>query len=95
MKAIEPSSIKTLKRQKLAFKKMENINAFLEAIEKYGVAKHDSFQTVDLYERTNLTQVVLSIHALGRKVSLTSGIITKLIRFLLFGIGVGTGRWRL
>lgn len=73
MKAIEPSSIKTLKRQKLAFKKMENINAFLEAIEKYGVAKHDSFQTVDLYERTNLTQVVLSLHALGRKVNSKGG----------------------
>ena len=68
MKAIDPSSVKAYKRQTMAFKQMENIGNFLNAIEKYGVAKHDSFQTVDLYEGVNLTQVVMTIHALGRKV---------------------------
>ena len=54
---------------KMAFKQMENINNFLTACEKYGVAKTDLFQTVDLYEKQNLWQVVLCIYALGRKVS--------------------------
>lgn len=52
---------------KLAFKQMENINNFLTACEKYGVAKTDLFQTVDLYENQNLWQVVLALFALGRK----------------------------
>lgn len=52
---------------KVAFKQMENIGKFLEAIEKYGVAKTDLFQTVDLYENQNMGQVVTCIHALGRK----------------------------
>jgi len=54
-------------KMKVAFKQMENIGKFLEAIEKYGVAKTDLFQTVDLYENQNLWQVVTCIHALGRK----------------------------
>lgn len=54
---------------KLAFKQMENINNFLVACEKYGIAKTDLFQTVDLFENQNLWQVVLAIFALGRKVS--------------------------
>jgi hypothetical protein len=52
---------------KMAFKQMENISKFLEAIEKFGVSKTDLFQTVDLYEKQNMWQVVLCIHALGRK----------------------------
>ena len=53
---------------KLAFKQMENIGKFLDACEKYGLAKTDLFQTVDLYEKQNVWGVVLTIHALGRKV---------------------------
>jgi len=49
------------------FKQMENINNFLLACEKYGVAKTDLFQTVDLFENQNMWQVVLTIYALGRK----------------------------
>ena len=52
----------------MAFKMMENIGMFLQAVEEYGVAKTDLFQTVDLYEKTNMGQVVDTIHALGRKV---------------------------
>ena len=53
---------------KMAFKQMENITNFLTACEKYGVAKTDLFQTVDLFEKQNMWQVVLCIYALGRKV---------------------------
>jgi len=54
-------------KMKVAFKQMENISNFLSACEKYGVAKTDLFQTVDLYENQNMVQVVSTIHALGRK----------------------------
>lgn len=54
-------------QMKMAFKQMENISNFLTACEKYGIAKTDLFQTVDLYENQNLWQVVCCIHALGRK----------------------------
>lgn len=56
------------KKETMPFKKMENINKFLIEAEKYGVNKTELFQTVDLYDRTNLSQVVMTIHALGRKV---------------------------
>ena len=52
---------------KMAFKQMENVGKFLDAIAEYGVQKSDSFQTVDLYEKQNMAQVILTIHALGRK----------------------------
>ena len=37
---------------------MENISKFLSGAEKLGVPKHDMFQTVDLYEKKNMTQVI-------------------------------------
>jgi len=55
---------------KVPFKQMENINNFLLACEKAGIARTDLFQTVDLYESQNLWQVVLAIFALGRKAQL-------------------------
>lgn len=36
---------------------MENISIFLKGAEALGVPKHDSFQTIDLYEKKNMTQV--------------------------------------
>lgn len=36
---------------------MENIGKFLDACETYGVNKLDLFQTVSLYEATNMPQV--------------------------------------
>ena len=36
---------------------MENIGRFLESCYDYGLEKNDMFQTVDLYESTNIPQV--------------------------------------
>ena len=36
---------------------MENIGNFINACAEYGVRPEDSFQTVDLYEATNMTLV--------------------------------------
>ncbi|KAI0207068.1 Calponin-3 [Lamellibrachia satsuma] len=62
---IGPGKVK-FNKMKVPFKQMENIN-FLVACEKYGVAKTDLFQTVDLFENQNLWQVVCKIHAFRRK----------------------------
>jgi hypothetical protein len=45
---------------------MENINAFLDALIKLGVPKHETFQTVDLYEGKNVVQVIDCIFAFSR-----------------------------
>ena len=37
---------------------MENIKAFLDAVEMYGLAKEDTFVTVDLFEGRNMKQVM-------------------------------------
>ena len=37
---------------------MENIQAFLDAVEMYGLAKEDTFVTVDLFEGRNMKQVM-------------------------------------
>lgn len=65
--AIAPGSVAKINQSKMAFKMMENIGKFLDSCEKYGVNKLDLFQTVSLYEGTNIPQVIDGIHALGRK----------------------------
>jgi hypothetical protein len=47
---------------------MENISNFLRACRTLGMAEHDLFETVDLFEAKDLGVVVSCIHALGRKV---------------------------
>lgn len=47
---------------------MENIARFAQAARAYGLSDAETFQTVDLYEKMNLHQVILCLFALGRKV---------------------------
>ena len=47
---------------------MENIAQFSKAARQYGLSDAETFQTVDLYEKMNLHQVILCVFALGRKV---------------------------
>lgn len=65
---IQPSMVKKINESKMAFKCMENINAFLEAAKTLGVPAQETFQTVDLWERQNLNSVVICLQSLGRKV---------------------------
>ena len=49
---------------------MENIGFFLGAANEHlGVKKEELFQTVDLYEKGNMTQVLWGITAVARYVS--------------------------
>lgn len=54
---------------KLAFKQMELIELFVRKAKEFGVPDHETFQTVDLFERQNLHQVVICLQSLARKVS--------------------------
>ena len=47
---------------------MENIQTFVNFCEAYGVPKTGLFQTVDLYDGRNLTQVISCIQQLGSEV---------------------------
>ncbi|XP_031553100.1 muscle-specific protein 20-like [Actinia tenebrosa] len=54
--------------QSMPFKQMENISKFLKFCEEtLGVAKYDLFQTVDLYEKRNMWNVICCITAVGRR----------------------------
>ena len=64
---LAPGTVPKINQGKMAFKMMENIGNFLDGCAHYGLQKTDSFQTVDLYEAANMSQVVTAIHALGRK----------------------------
>ncbi|CAH0546501.1 unnamed protein product [Brassicogethes aeneus] len=64
---IKPGSVKKVNTSAMAFKCMENINAFLEAARDLGVPAQETFQTVDLWERQNLNSVVICLQSLGRK----------------------------
>lgn len=52
------------------FKLMENINNFQKALKEYGVPDQDVFQTVDLWEKKDISQVTNTLFALGRAVSI-------------------------
>lgn len=67
MNKVQPGSIKKINTSSLAFKQMENIESFLSACRTYGVSTHELFQTVDLYEQKNPTQVLITVHAFGRR----------------------------
>ncbi|XP_005111388.1 myophilin [Aplysia californica] len=64
---IKPGAIKKTNTSKMPFLQMENISKFLEGCEALGVSKTDLFQTVDLFDKVNMVQVINGIYALGRK----------------------------
>ncbi|TDH72903.1 hypothetical protein CCR75_007109 [Bremia lactucae] len=71
MNKIKPGMISRIQTAPMPFKQMENISAFVRACRTIGVAEFELFETVDLYNQTNLGQVVQCIHALGRTIQKT------------------------
>ena len=69
MNKIKPGSVPKVNTSGASFKMMENINVFQKAIKEYGVADLDVFQTVDLWEQKDISQVTMTLFALGREVS--------------------------
>jgi hypothetical protein len=67
MNKLSPKSVAKITTKGGGFALRENVNAFTNAARKYGVPDNELFQTVDLFEKKNIPQVTLSIHALGRQ----------------------------
>ena len=63
---IKPGTVKKINKMKMPFMQMENIAAYLTGCKELGVPDFESFQTVDLFEDSNMKAVVLNIHSLGR-----------------------------
>jgi transgelin len=66
---LKPGLVPKINTTGASFKLMENINMFQKALKDYGVADLDVFQTVDLWEQKDISQVTNTIFALGREVS--------------------------
>jgi len=66
MNKLSPGSISRINTSGPPFKLMENVNRFQDACKAYGVPEVDLFQTVDLFEKRNIPQVVQGILAVGR-----------------------------
>lgn len=64
---LKAGSVKKINTSTMAFKCMENINNFLQAVTTLGVPTQEQFQTVDLWERQNLNSAVICLQSLGRK----------------------------
>ncbi len=67
--AIKPNSVAKINSGNLAFKQMENINNFIAVARDMGVRPADLFQTVDLYEGSNMTQVLTTLDNVKRLTS--------------------------
>ncbi|OXU19878.1 hypothetical protein TSAR_011849 [Trichomalopsis sarcophagae] len=65
---IQPGSVTKINTSGGDFKMMENINKFQKAIQEYGVPDIDVFQTVELWEKKDIGQVITTLFALGREV---------------------------
>lgn len=66
MQKLKPGSIGKITQKGTAFALRENIEQFQKAARAYGVPDNELFQTVDLFEKKNIAQVTLAIHAIGR-----------------------------
>jgi hypothetical protein len=62
---LRPGIVPRVIASRMPFKQMENINSFLRAVRALGVADHDCFETVDLFELKNVRAVVRCLRTLG------------------------------
>jgi len=67
MNKIQPGSISKINTTGGQFKLMENINNFQLALKNYGCNDIDVFQTVDLWDKKDISQVTSTLFALGRQ----------------------------
>jgi len=57
--------VKKINQQKMAFKQMENIEQFIKGCKIFGLKDGDIFQTADLYECQNMSQIISTIYAVS------------------------------
>ena len=57
----------------MPFPQRENIKSFIDAARDLGVPDSDNFETGDLFEASNMKQVIVCIASLGRKAGFIDG----------------------
>lgn len=92
---IKPGSVAKVNESGGQFKMMENINNFQKALKAYGVPEQDFFQTVDLFEKKDISQVTNTLFALGRAVSYSQTINMKVADFFFVSLYYRHGRMNL
>jgi hypothetical protein len=64
---VKPGHIKKISKSKMPFPQRENIKAWTDAArDVFGVPDRDNFETGDLFEQSNMKQVVICILSAGR-----------------------------
>jgi hypothetical protein len=66
---LRPNSVKKINKSKMPFTMMENIGNYLAVAASFGMKETDLFQTVDLFEKKNMTAVLNHLYAVGRLAS--------------------------
>lgn len=68
------SPTRKYKNSKMPFVQMENILFFLKACEQIGVAHDEIFQTVDLFDRKDPYQVIVTLMSFSRRANEVNGL---------------------
>ena len=63
---ISPGIIPKIQTSKMAFKQMENVDAYIKGCRALGVPDGGLFMIVDLFEGKDMNVVLQNIHSLGR-----------------------------
>eukprot|EP01047_Picozoa_sp_COSAG01_P103514 COSAG01_NODE_32969_length_572_cov_1.186047_1_plen_134_part_01 len=65
---IAPGTVKKISQSKMPFPQRENVQAFIQGARSLGVPEHENFETSDLFEQSNMRQVLICLRSLGRLV---------------------------
>ena len=72
---LQPGMIPRISRKTMPFPQRENIKAFTDAARTLGVPDSENFETGDLFEQSNMKQVLICIQSLGRAAKRIKGYI--------------------
>lgn len=67
LNAISPGTVPKIQKSSMPFPQRENIKAFTEGARALGVPEHENFETNDLFEASNMKQVLICLLSLGRQ----------------------------
>lgn len=62
---LQPGAVRKINEAKINWHKLENIGNFIKAMQDYGMKPHDTFESNDLFENGNMTQVQISLVSLA------------------------------
>ena len=64
--ALKAGSVGRISQSKMPFPQRENVLSFINAARELGVPDRDNFDTSDLFEQSNMRQVMICVASLGR-----------------------------